>query len=98
MWNATVFGQSGWRETEVVEVAGLPTIERLKQISRERFPHQAGILSHLESESDAVVPVEGLLGRQPISTWAKLAELESRDFDWSTGTKVVVLDEEALGL
>ncbi|HSU30772.1 MAG TPA: hypothetical protein VLJ11_06020 [Bryobacteraceae bacterium] len=98
MWNATVFGESGWRKSEIVELLSVPTIEALKQLSRERLPNEVGLLSHLEHELDSVVPVDGLIGRQPISTWAKFAEEESRDFDWSTGTKVVVLDEEALGL
>src|SRR6266850_4942868 len=98
MWNVTVFGESGWREARVVELLGVPTNEPLNQVARERLPNEAGLHRHLESELGSVVPADGLLGRQPISTWAKFAEIESRNFDWSTGTKVVVLDEEALGL
>ena len=40
----------------------------------------------------------GRIGREPISAFAERAEKESREFEWSTGTKVSALDDGAIGL
>src|SRR5205085_77070 len=98
MWNATVFGESGWRPASLVEVSGAPAIEALKRISRERLSNEPALLRHLDNEPDSVVPIDGVLGRQPISMYAEFAESESREWEWSTGMKVVALDNEAVAL
>src|SRR5437660_694947 len=65
MWNVTVFGESGWREARVVEVLGVPTIEALNQVSRQRLPNDAGLHRHLESELSSVVTADGLAEMHP---------------------------------
>src|SRR6267378_6849284 len=100
MWKVRIYGNNGWQESRLAETSGSPTIDALLDASRKGFPDAVGSLhKHLESERDYGSPgTSDLLGRQPISTWAKFAEEESREFNWSTGTEVVALDGEAIGL
>jgi pimeloyl-ACP methyl ester carboxylesterase len=98
MWNVTTFGRGGWREMSAVEITGPPTLESVWQASRGQLSNESGLLGHLEAELVSGSIAEGGVGRQPISVLAQLAEEESREFEWSTKTKVIALDGDALGL
>ncbi|MBI3918497.1 MAG: hypothetical protein HY322_16000 [Betaproteobacteria bacterium] len=100
MWKVNVFGSDGWQTAHTEGVYKSPTIDVLLEASKKAFPNAVAPLHlHLESEREYSSPgAFGILGRQPISFWAKLAEDQSREFDWATGSEVVALDEEALAL
>jgi hypothetical protein len=98
MWNAYVFRTSSWQEVQVIEIAGLPVIDAILSAARARMPNDVRLIQHLEAEAGAMTSESGRIGREPISAFAERAEKESREFEWSTGTRVSALEEGAIGL
>jgi hypothetical protein len=82
----------------VVEIAELPVIDALIVAARERMPKDVGVIQHLEAEAREMTSESARIGRQPISAFAERAEKESREFEWSTGTRVSALEDGAIGL
>lgn len=97
MWNARVFRTSGWQEMAVIEVGELPTVDTVLDTARRLLPNDLRLIQHLEAESK-MASESGRIGREPIAAFAESAEKESREFEWSTGTRVSALDDGAIGL
>src|SRR5213593_4392687 len=98
MWNARVFRTSSWQETPVVEIAEVPVTNAIIIAARERMSNHVRLIQHLEAEAREMTSGSGRIGREPISAFAERAEKESREFEWSTGTKVSALEDGAIGL
>jgi hypothetical protein len=97
MWNARVFRTSSWQEMAVIEVAELPVTDAVLNAARQLLPNDLRLIEHLEAEAKMTSEF-GRIGREPIAAFAASAEKESREFEWSTGTRVSALDDGAIGL